>query len=826
MPDAELEPYVYEGEIVDSITASVGSVTHPAATERLMRYWAEGPGAAKIRWGEPGDFMRAVRLLRKYFPLNPKGLAANLHHRALGVWPGQEDGGRGVHASGALVASASHNVDTSKPMSWMSILAPIGTPAHDGRTIMPGAAEHRPLPLPLDWQEQTVKNSHDGAKTVGRILGIDYTDDHILGHGDLFPDTTVPDVAKFVALAKGGVVGASLNSGGKYAAEMATTEDGSNQVNFSKFTIGGATAVGTPAFSDQRFIIWNTDDSDTMDHMDHYDPNEEDLDESEIYPILAAAWESCPDCMGDFSVLAAGWENLPVASREYRWSADGAVQRISAWADGDPAKYRQIFLWKNNEGSENDLTSYKLPVADIIDDRPVMIYSAVYHAAAIVQGGHGGLPQVSAADRAALRSVLTRIYAKISDALKVHIAAPWNRAPTTPSGPNLSMEDTMDETLTAAVNHDGWSTMPIADAGTVWRSGAAIKALADRAGVKGDSPSWQKYGQGFLWHGPNPTEQGDFKLPIATVMDGKLTIVPRAVNAVASVLGGGRGGVDIPEADKAGIGTVIAMIQNRIKGDSADMALVAGAPLAPPKSWFEDPQLNNRTKITVTPEGQVYGHLADWTTCHLGIQGRCVMAPHTHNDYADFHVGTVVTAEGDVLDVGNLTANTGHAALNLTAGATKAHYDDTGSQVALVRAGEDAFGIWVAGGLVPDVEIEPTAALMRRSPLSGDWRTVDGKLSLVAALHVNRPAFQIKTGFAFDEDNELVALYAAGVLPDNVEESFAYQMPGGGVISHTPALQVEVNDNDLDAQAVRIARLDRIINTPFRAERISKILEG
>jgi len=57
-----------------------------------MRYWAEGEGAAKIRWGEPGDFDRAVRHLTEVgVPLGEvKGLAANLHHRALGVWPGKE----------------------------------------------------------------------------------------------------------------------------------------------------------------------------------------------------------------------------------------------------------------------------------------------------------------------------------------------------------------------------------------------------------------------------------------------------------------------------------------------------------------------------------------------------------------------------------------------------------------------------------------------------------------------------------------------------------------------------------------------------------------
>lgn len=28
-----------------------------ANTERLMKYWAEGPGAIKIKWGVPGDFL-------------------------------------------------------------------------------------------------------------------------------------------------------------------------------------------------------------------------------------------------------------------------------------------------------------------------------------------------------------------------------------------------------------------------------------------------------------------------------------------------------------------------------------------------------------------------------------------------------------------------------------------------------------------------------------------------------------------------------------------------------------------------------------------------
>jgi hypothetical protein len=33
------------------------------AVERLKQYWERGAGAAKIRWGQPGDFGRCVRQL-------------------------------------------------------------------------------------------------------------------------------------------------------------------------------------------------------------------------------------------------------------------------------------------------------------------------------------------------------------------------------------------------------------------------------------------------------------------------------------------------------------------------------------------------------------------------------------------------------------------------------------------------------------------------------------------------------------------------------------------------------------------------------------------
>ena len=47
---------------------------------------------------------------------------------------------------------------------------------------------------------------------------------------------------------------------------------------------------------------------------------------------------------------------------------------------------------------------------------------------------------------------------------------------------------------------------------------------------------------------------------------------------------------------------------------------------APPMSWFEDPHLEKLTPLTITEDGQVFGHAAGWGVCHIGMD-KCVMAP-------------------------------------------------------------------------------------------------------------------------------------------------------------------------------------------------------
>jgi hypothetical protein len=185
----------------------------------------------------------------------------------------------------------------------------------------------------------------------------------------------------------------------------------------------------------------------------------------------------------------------------------------------------------------------------------------------------------------------------------------------------------------------------------------------------------------------------------------------------------------------------------------------AAAPLYPPRAWFDDPGLAELTPVTVTADGRVFGHLAD-NDCHLSFLpgGQCVLPP-AEGGFDWFHRPEIQTADGDLVAVGHLTAGTGHADLAASAAAAVEHYDHTGTQVAVVRAGRDSHGIYVAGSLVPEAT-PAQVQLLRRSPLSGDWRVIGGQRQLVAALCVNVGGFPVVRGRS--SGGRSVSLLASG----------------------------------------------------------------
>lgn len=188
-------------------------------------------------------------------------------------------------------------------------------------------------------------------------------------------------------------------------------------------------------------------------------------------------------------------------------------------------------------------------------------------------------------------------------------------------------------------------------------------------------------------------------------------------------------------------------------------AMVAShIPTAPPAAWFENPRLEGPTGLTVTDDGQVFGHIAAWHVDHIGLPFG-TKPPRSNSNYAYFHTGVCRAAEGKDIPVGQLTLAGGHAELDLSAVEAVKHYDDTASAVADVHAGEDSYGIWVAGGVRPGTTPEQIRALRASAP-SGDWRPIQGRLEMVAVCQVNVPGFPVAR--ARVASGLVTALVAAG----------------------------------------------------------------
>lgn len=338
----------------------------------------------------------------------------------------------------------------------------------------------------------------------------------------------------------------------------------------------------------------------------------------------------------------------------------------------------------------------------------------------------------------------------------------------------------LKETITAAVI--GSTDLPVAPRDRRWDGLAAQRTIFSWAKEE-DGFDTAKLARAFLWRDSDgdPELKGSYKLPFTEVLDGTLTIVPKAVFAAAAAVEGARGGVNIPDDEKSGIRRKLATLYRKINSslgpedepvtppweeastyvdfddfkkkrkkrrrwtynELVDLeTIVAGAvPVDPPGKWFDNPEFSELTPIKITDEGQIFGHLAGWDTCHIGM-GSCRTAPQDCDYDSYFHLGGLKTAEGEEIYVGHMTFGGGHAPLNYSSQGAAAFYDSTSTVSADIRAGEDEFGVWVAGALRPGMSDEEIREI-RSAPLSGDWRPIAGKLQLIAAHGVNVPGFPI-----------------------------------------------------------------------------------
>jgi HK97 family phage prohead protease len=118
-------------------------------------------------------------------------------------------------------------------------------------------------------------------------------------------------------------------------------------------------------------------------------------------------------------------------------------------------------------------------------------------------------------------------------------------------------------TITSVKSVTPFGNLPLADKDQDWDSSKAennVRKYADAV----EEPN-SKYAKAFMYYDEtNKDKFGAYKLPFADVLDGQLKAVPRAIFAIAAVLNGGRGGVDIPADDKDKIKGIISKYYSKM----------------------------------------------------------------------------------------------------------------------------------------------------------------------------------------------------------------------------------------------------------------------
>lgn len=386
-----------------------------SSTRTLVNHWVRGEGAAKIRWGTDGSFDRCVRALSDKVR-DPEGLCAELHKEATGEWPAE----KGVES--ALSAEtfdqlgedpvgdefSEHFVRDGNPVqdkviTWSGIVAPVDRPTGDGREFAAGALDHREFPLPAMFQIQT-GSGHGGSVTVAsldrltELPGIGWR-----GEGQFLDPRIVPEVTRAIYLISKRLARPSVDLEPTMTYELVSQggedDSGNPLVRITQGRVAGVTFVAKPAFADLTITVH---------------------DEA-VGAVLASAGI-------EFAVNAAAWQKMPLAARDQAFDADDAIARLTQLSGGDPAVFGRAFLWRQTDGDPRNKASYRLPIADVINGKMTLVPHAVYAAAAILSGAHGGLPNVPDDEKEQIRKVITEIYDVLRETFAdPRVMPPWQR---------------------------------------------------------------------------------------------------------------------------------------------------------------------------------------------------------------------------------------------------------------------------------------------------------------------------------------------------------------------------------------------------------------
>jgi hypothetical protein len=309
-------------------------------------------------------------------------------------------------------------------------------------------------------------------------------------------------------------------------------------------------------------------------------------------------------------------------------------------------------------------------------------------------------------------------------------------------GMYVAATDLPEGEVTAAMSGD--LDLPIHDERDAQWDGdkAASRVLEWATGDDGTIDA-AKLAQAFLWRDPDASADtlAAYKLGIADVYDGRLEIVARAVFAVAGVLQGAMGGVDIPADEQDQLRERVEELYERFTekwgephtppweddemSELEASAWTAMRELPPlPAEWFrnpiEDGSLTDSSPGVNYSNGRIFGWVAKAGVPHASFPGKNLTIEKLARegiDFSNFLRQRMSLDSGETVRVGPMTMGTGHDNDGARCTTAACQFDDSKTTAGIITVGIDPKrGLWFSGAAAPWLSQWDMSTFMACSP--------------------------------------------------------------------------------------------------------------
>lgn len=386
---------------------------------------------------------------------------------------------------------------------------------------------------------------------------------------------------------------------------------------------------------------------------------------------------------------------------------------------------------------------------------------------------------------------------------------------TTSARADHVMMDDMVASVTGSVD------LPVADRDATWDGDAAADRVFEWANGDVD-----QIGRAFAYRDDeaDPQTKAAYKLGYADVVNGTLTIIPAGVSAALGAMSGARGGVNLPDEERATVQHHLEAVRAHVveetgEDDMEGMQASAWTAMrdlpSMPAVWFREPTIEELPPggpgVNYS-NGRIFGWVAQAGEPHAGYARKVTIDSLGRIDTSHFLRQRFTLDDGSVVKAGAYTMNVGHHRDGAECETSSCQFDDTRTVAGIVTVGMNERGMWFSGAAAPWLSEWDRKIFAATQPSYHMKKGPGGNWQLRAVLGVPVPGHSSPLLASAVIERSQMALTAAATMAEVDEVIATEEARQAAGTYETPPAGYGMTDIDYDKLA------DSMVAAMFRAE--------